>query len=179
MINLLPPEIKTQVTYSRYNRSLLRWLFAGLFVALLLAGSLAAGYYYLNLQISQANQEVQDKNRQIKQFSSVQHTSTVVASRLASISTLQKNQAKFSELLADLAQYMPQGTAISSITLTGDDKQPIRLTVSAVDYKTALSFRDSITRSKRIIAADIESIKATNPGYGVVVSFAFKPGDAK
>ncbi len=179
MINLLPPELKTQITYSHYNRTLLRLIATALAVMLLLAGSLAGGYYYLHLQTTHAREELRDKQAQVENYKELQAKTKVINARLASIRAIQKDQAKFSVLLNDLAQYMPQGTAITSITLTGDDKQPIRLTVKAVDYKVALSFRDSIARSKRISAADIESVKATNPGYAVVVAFAFSPGDAK
>ncbi|HEX7259495.1 MAG TPA: hypothetical protein VF272_01020 [Candidatus Saccharimonadia bacterium] len=180
MINLLPPEIKTQVAYSRYNRSLLRYLWLTLLLALILAGSLLAATYFLNQDIKRIDTDLAAKQHQIKAYESLQAKAKATGARLASIGTIQKNQAKFSILLADLAQYMPQGTAISSIILTGDDKQPVRLTVNAVDYKTALSFRDSIARSPRISAADIENIKRqpTND-YAVVVVFAFKPGVAK
>ncbi len=180
MINLLPPAIKTQIAYSRYNRSLLRYLWLILLLAVILAGSLLAASYFLHQDIERVNVDLQAKHQQITTYKSLQTKATATAGRLASITTIQKNQAKFSVLLADLAQFMPQGTVISNIVLTGDDKQPVRLTVSAVDYKTALSFRDSIARSPRISGADIENIKRQqDSNYAVVVVFAFKPGDAK
>ena len=179
MINLLPPEIKSQITYSHHNRTLRNFLFLGLLLAAVLAGSLVAATYYLNQDVKRIEGELSVKRKQIATYKKLQLDAKAAAARLASIETIQKNQAKFSILLADLAKYMPQGTAISNIVLTGDDKQPVRLTVKAADYKTALSFRESIAKSPRISAADIENIKRQNDTYSVVVVFAFKPGDAK
>ncbi len=179
MINLLPPEIKKQISYSRYNRSLLGYFWLVLFLTAGLAGSLLGASYFLHEDIKRVEAELTVKHKQVASYKDLQQKAKAAGSRLAAINGIQKNQAKFSVLLADLAEYMPQGTAISNIVLTGDDKQPVRLTVNALDYKTALSFRDSIARSPRISAADIENIKRQQDNYSVVVVFAFKPGDAK
>jgi Tfp pilus assembly protein PilN len=180
MINLLPPQVKTQVAYSRNNRVLLHYLTLTVFLAVALSGSLLGAAYYLDQDIKRIDGDLADKKQEIASYKNLQAKAKLTGARLASIKTIQQNQAKFSVLLVDLAKYMPQGTVISSITLTGDDKQPVRLTVNALDYKTALSFRDSIAQSPRISAADIENIKRQpNSNYSVVVVFAFKPGDAK
>jgi Tfp pilus assembly protein PilN len=185
MINLLPPAIKQEVVYSHYNRVVLRYLKLVLVLFVLLAGSLLAGRYYLNQQISHTDADITDKQKQVATYKGLQTQAVSINNRLTAIQSIQKSQAKFSVLLADLAQFMPQGTAIASLTLTGNDKQPVQLTVTAVDYPTALSFRDSIARAPRISAADIQSI---NPQplvdgkaglYNVVVVFAFNPGGAK
>lgn len=183
MINLLPPEVKTAVRYSRYNALVVHYLGLTVMVSLLLAGGLLGGRYYLNQQIKTAGDQITTTNQQMTTYRNLQAQATTLNTRLAAIQSIQKSQAKFSVLLSDLAQYMPVGTEISSITLTGDDKQPVRLSVRATDYKTALGFRDSITRSHRISAADIEAISAAADGnvtfYTVTVVFAFNPGEAK
>lgn len=183
MINLLPPDVKTALRYSRYNAVVMHYLRLTVMVSLLLAGALLGGRYYLNQQIKTTGDQITATNQQMTKYHNLQTQATALNTRLAAIQTVQKSQAKFSVLLSDLAQYMPVGTEISAITLTGDDKQPVRLSVQATDYKTALGFRDSIARSHRISAADIESISSTAVGnatlYTVTVVFAFNPGEAK
>lgn len=183
MINLLPPQVKAEITYSRRNTVMLRYLGMTIIVAIVAAGMFWYGHQLAKDLTGQADERTSSKELTIASFSKLEANAATLNARLTSISTIQKNQAKFSVLLADLAQYMPQGTSVSSITLTGEDNKPVRLTVGATDYKTALSFRDSITRSKRISAADIESInEQTTPGNGafqVVVTFTFSPGGSR
>jgi Tfp pilus assembly protein PilN len=183
MINLLPPNFKQEVRFSKRNAILRHYLILTFGVTIVLAGALLAARYYLNTQISAVNARLADKQIQIDSHKDLEAKAKKLNARLASIQTIQKGQAKFSVLLSDLAVDMPQGTAITSLSLTGDDKKPVKLTVQAVDYKTALGFRDSITKNKRISAADIEDIHGAPSGnrtvYTVTVSFLFNPGAAR
>ncbi len=184
MINLLPQTLKEEVAYSRKNTTVMRYLKLGIMVSVMLVAILYGARYYLNQQIAQTQNSIANKQLQIGHYKSLQHDAKLVNARLVSIQKVQTGQAKFSLLLSDLAQYMPKGTAITSLTLTGDDKKPVRLTVEAQDYKTALGFRDSIARSQRISAADIETIEATTDAagkttYKVTITFTFSPGAAK
>lgn len=180
MINLLPPAIKTEIAHSRKNAIIIRYLMGTVGLGVAFAAMFWYGHHQLSLQMHAANQRIAEKQADINQHKDLETKAQVLSGRLNAIASVQKSQAKFSVLLDDLAQYMPSGTAVSSITLTGDDKKPVRLTVSASDYKTALSFRDSIARSKRISAADIESVQQNDVGlYDVTVTFTFSPGGAR
>ena len=183
MINLLPPDIKSEITYSKRNALLMRYVKGTVAISLLLAGALLGGRLLLNQQVKEVDARMADKQTQIASYSKVEKDAKKLNERLTSIAGIQKSQSKFSVLLSDLAQDMPQGTSITSIILTGDDKKPVRLIVHAQDYKTALGFRDSIVRSKRISAADIENIQAIQENgqnlYQVTVSFTFNPGAAR
>jgi Tfp pilus assembly protein PilN len=183
MINLLPPTVKTANRYARYNALMVRYIWLTVVVLVVLAGAQLGGRYYLNQRIKATSDHIAATQQQINTYRNLQTQAATLNTRLAAIQTIQKNQAQFSTLLSDLAKYMPVGTSISSITLTGDDKQPVRLSVKATDYKTALGFRDSIARSPRISAADIENVSAATTGnataYNVTVVFAFNPGEAK
>lgn len=181
MINLLPPGMKSELRYSRYNATLIRYLKLAVVVALGLAAMLYGGRWYLSQQTQAVEQRVAAKQETIKTYKETETKGLALNKRLTSIQTIQKSQAKFSVLLSDLAEYMPQGSSISTITLTGDDKKPVRLTIKAVDYKTALAFRDSITKSSRVSAADIEDIKKDPESnmFNVTVTFSFNPGQAR
>jgi hypothetical protein len=182
MINLLPPAIKQEMRYSRYNAVIIRYVRLAVFVTLVLAGALLGGRYYLDQQVKQTNARIAEKQQQVEQYTKLEASAKKLSERVGSIQKLQKSQSRFSVLLSDLAQYMPQGAAISSITLTGDDKHPVRMTVKSMDYKTALGVRDGIIKSKRISAADIENIQGPDkPGdpYTTILTFGFNVGAAK
>lgn len=179
MINLLPPDIKSQIKFGRRNAALLRYLMLAAALAVVLAAEFALGQIYVNNQIKKAESELAAKNASIAKYRDLEAKAQTVNSRIISIQAIQGSQAKFSLLLDDLAAATPQGVAITSISLTGDDKKPVRVSATALDYKTALSFRDSIAKSPRISAADIESIQQTDRFKTVTVAFAFHPGKAR
>jgi Tfp pilus assembly protein PilN len=103
--------------------------------------------------------------------------------RLNAIKFVQDTQTKFSTLIADVAKILPQGVSIDKVTLTGDDKKPVRLQVSSKSYEAILALRNSLVASSRISGADIESInqKSGDPVYSFKASVVvgFKPGLAK
>ena len=185
MINLLPPTIKQEIRFSKRNARLVGYLKLTTFLVVILAGSLFTGRWYLDQQAAAADKAVTETEAESAKYKQLQDDAKSLNSRLTAIQAIQKSQAKFSILLGDLAQTMPQGTAISSIVLTGDDKKPVKLTVKALDYKTAIGFRDNITKSKRISAADIDQIQLDQPQpgqpqfYTVTVTFSFNPGKAR
>ncbi len=184
MINLLPPDIKQEITYSKRNAVLLHYTILAGAVMIILAGALMAARLYLNNQIDTVSLQIQEKEADIAKKKDLESSAKVLNARIASIQKIQKDQAKFSVLLDDLAKNIPQGTAITSLTLTGNDKAPVQIKVKAVDYKTATSVREGITKSARVSAADIESIQGpeglnSDGTYTVVVSFAFNQGQAK
>lgn len=178
MINLLPPDFKEQVAYSKRNALLVRYVILVVIVAAALSGGLVAARYYLDAQITASDVRLAARQKEIQPYKGVEAQAKIVNGRLAAVQDIQKSQTHFSLLLSDLAKATPQGVQLTGISLTGDDKKPVRVQAKAVDYKTALSFRDSIVQSPRIGAADIESI-TQNGMYTISVAFAFNPGRAK
>jgi hypothetical protein len=70
--------------------------------------------------------------------------------------------------------------SIDSMTLTGDDKAPMQIAVTAQTYASALAFRNALVTSLRIAQADLETITSnTNGTFQTNVVVAFKPGQAK
>lgn len=183
MINLLPPTFKQEVKYSHRNAALLHYLIIVAVVFVVVAGSLVGARHLLNQRITETDKRIAEKQLEITNYKTLEGDASKITARLNSIQAVQKSQARFSVLLSDLAEYLPAGTAITSMTLTGDDKKPVRLTATATNYDTALGIRDGIARSARISAADLEDIKLENINgknfYKVSISFAFNPGKAR
>ena len=180
MINLLPPTIKEEMRYSRYNALLVHYLTLSVGIGIVAIATLIGGRYYLDGRVSATERQIADTQTTIDQQGQLQADAKKISSRIASIEAIQKNQAHFSQLLIDLSNSMPKGTVISSIGLTGDDKKPVKLTVFALDYNSAVAFRDSIVQSKRVSGADIQLIQAnTDSKYTVEITFGFNKGEAR
>lgn len=185
MINLLPPDLKEQIKYAKFNRTVVRYVKLTIVVAVVLGGILAGSFYYLNLESTAAQNNVSAKQATIAQYKgSILPKATDAANRLNAIAYAQTAQTHFSKLLSDLAAVMPQGVSMNTIALTGNAAAPVTITVDAQTYDEILALRNALLTSPRIQAADINSIIATNPpqyGYNFQGSLvlAFKAGEAK
>ena len=180
MINLLPPDIKEQVVYSKRNVLLIRYLWLAVLLIIINAILFGGAMYYLNQRTVQAKSDLATKSSSIAQYKRVEADAKTANDRLTTLKSLRSSQARFSVLLGDFAKYTPQGVYINSITLTGDDKKPVRIVATANTYQQAAAFRDALATSPRISAADIEDISApATGGYQTNITIGFKPGQSR
>jgi hypothetical protein len=98
--------------------------------------------------------------------------------RLTAIKYIQSTQTNFSGVIGDIANVLPQGVKIDSMTLTGNDQLPVVMIMTAPSYNSALAVRDALTTSPRIANADIEDISGSGGLFQLTVVIAFKPGQA-
>jgi Tfp pilus assembly protein PilN len=185
VINLMPAEMKEQIRYAKLNRLVLRYVRFTVVVVLVLGGIFVWSILQVQEKSAQVTKSVADKQQTLaEKKKAVLPKAQDASDRLAAIKYVQQNQTHFSLLIADLAKVVPDGVSIDGMTLTGSDKQNVRITVSALTYDQVLAFRNSLITSPRIAGADIESIQQVSPpqdGYNFIgsVVVGFKPGQAK
>ena len=180
MINLLPPAVKEEIRYAKLNRLALRYLRVAVAVVVALAGVFMGAFYLLEQQATVVINDVAQKQKTIADFNRDFTPKAKDASdRLNAIAYVQGTQTRFSALIEDIAKVVPQGVTIDSMTLTGDDKQPMTIAVTAQSYNQALAFRNALVTSPRIAGADLESISANSGTFETSIVVAFKPGQAK
>ncbi len=184
MINLLPPGLKEQIHYARLNRLTLRYVRVVAVVLVVLAAIFVWTLHLLSAQAAAVTADVNDKQKTIAQLSNTLLPKAKDASeRLNAIKFVQGTQTRFSAVVADIAKVLPQGVSIDSMTLTGNDAQPVRIGVSSTSYDGVLAFRNALTTSPRIAGADIESIaqkpQAGAAAFAASIVIGFLPGKAK
>ena len=179
MINLMPPAIKEQMRYSRYNRQALHYLQLLMLVLVILGGIFVTAILYLDQQVNLVTTDLTTKQQAIAAFAPDQKVATDAAGRLAAIKYIESTQTRFSQLLYDLAAVLPKGVSISGIALTGDSTKPVVVAVNGTSYNDILDFRNAIVTSPRISGADLQSITSSNGAYTANVVLGFKPGAAK
>jgi Tfp pilus assembly protein PilN len=184
VINLLSPELKTQIRYAKMNRLALRYARVTVAVAVVLAVIFGGALFLLQQQTNALAADVADKQKTIDGIKKTFLPKAKDASeRLNAIKYVQDTQTRFSLLIADLSKVIPQGTSIDSMTLTGDEKRPMQVIVSTVTYDQVLALRNALITSPRVLGADIVSISATktepNYSFKATLSVGFKPGQAK
>ena len=180
MINLLPPEQKEQIRYAKLNRLALAYVRILILVIVVLGGIFGAAIYWVGQTTEKVVADVADKTATIAELNKTfTPKAKDVSDRLAAIKFVQATQTRFSAVIADIAKVVPQGVSIDAMTLTGDDKVPVRLTVSSSTYAGALALRNALITSPRVANADIETITSNASSYQASIVIAFKPGQAK
>ncbi len=179
MINLLPPDIKVQLKYAKYNRLVLSYLKLAVGVVVLLGTIFAGTLYYVAQETNRVAKGVESRQAELNSNLAFQKQAQEISDRLQAIKTLDSSQTRFSLVLDDISKYLPQSVSLEGITLTGDDKKPLAIAIFGSTYDSILAFRNAVLLSPRISGADLVSIANNGTGFQGNVVIAFKPGQAK
>ena len=179
MINLLPTNLKEQIHYAKLNRLALRYLELVAIVIVLLGVVFVGALFYLNVQTDQVARDVTSKQADIAQTVAFQKQAQDAANRIAAIKVIRASQTRYSLLLNDLAKVLPTNVSLDAIILTGNDKAPVKLSVTGNSYDSILNFRNALVTSPRISGADLENITQSGSFYAASVVIGFKPGQAR
>lgn len=170
MINLLPPEIKSEIAYSRYNTSLIKLM--GL---ILIAGSVLLITLYLGSRNQHARLEsLQSQRQQRKTDSELEKTLLAVAKKVKAITALNASNHRYSVFLKGLAGALPDNAAIDALTLSSDAK-PLKLTVNMANSDAASSMKEALSRVAGVQTVEIESLNQSETGFTAIVNVTLKP----
>jgi len=182
VINLLPPDLKEQIRYAKLNRLVLRYLRVTVVVVIVLTGMFEGANYLISNQSRAIAADVQTKEQNINsQRKTLLPKAQDASERLNAIKYIQDTQTKYSLLIADLVKVLPQGVKLDSVNLTGDDKAPVALGVTAASYDEVLALRNALVTSPRIANADLVTIQGdvTRTQWTGTLVLSFNPGKAK
>ncbi len=178
MINLLPPDMKSSMSYGRRNAALFRWLNA---LVIALIGALIiiiAGYVYLNQAVASQtkrleetklalqSQKIDETQKQIESISNNTKLATQVLSR----------EILFSKLLKQLGSALPENTALEQLQI--DKLQGgITLSIGAKDINAATQAQVNLQdpTNKIFEKADIDSINCSAPTGAASVTASTYP----
>lgn len=178
MINILPPELKQQITYSRRNVVARRYV-GILTVIILITGSvLAAVHWYADQQIAAYETTLQERNEKMSRFENLETSVDTLNTQIETIEKIMQQRPRFSVLLTDLSQVLPRGSYLNGISLSEETDQPLQLTITAPSRNQAVTVRQALLQSPRIESADIQSItgKPDSEEINVNIVIAFQTG---
>jgi Tfp pilus assembly protein PilN len=177
VINLMPPELKQQIRYAKYNRLGLRYLRVTLAVVVVLGVVFAGALYLLHQQEATVANDVTKKQAEIKRVSNDFLPKAKDASeRLTDIKYIQDTQTRYSAVMADLVKVLPREVDIETLLLTGDETRPVGLSVTAKTYDEVLALRNALVTSPRIGGADIVSAAQTKDGWAANLLVGYRKG---
>ena len=167
MINLLPTQLREERLYGRRNRALLVFIASFAVAILLVVSVIAFSVVSLDDEKTQVQSNIDTNNVQITQLQAETSDVSALSARLETTYELFSTSIKFSELIPQIGELLPEGTTINGLTLTGGVTDPLALDVNLRNPDLAPVLLQNLTSSDLFEAADIETLSPSNsiPGY--------------
>lgn len=161
MINLLPHEIKEDISYARRNTKLFHWLIAATFALLGVVVIVTAGLLFMQHSISQTNKQiaVTQESLKIKKVDETQKKLEEISSNTKLVVDVLSKEVLFSKLLRQIGSTLPSNTALKSLQI--DKLQGgVQLNAGARDFNAATQLQVNLQDPKNGVfeKADINSI---------------------
>jgi Tfp pilus assembly protein PilN len=179
MINILPPALKQQQRYGRYNYQLWHYLLLAALLLVLLAVVIGGSFWYAGQQGRSYEATLKQKQAENQQYAEVEKNVQNMQSNVALIEKLFNEKTQYSRLLSDIGGLLPPGAYVSKISLSGDDKKPLEMSAVVNSFNDAAVARNSLASSPRFKTVDIQTITAAQGKFLVEFSIAFKEGQAR
>ena len=174
MINLLPPDVKSQTNAARANRLLLRYdiLLLGAIAFLLAAMGLI--YIYLSSVKSIAEQTVADNIAKAGDYGTVETEASAFKQDLANAKQILNNDVTYTKVALEIANVLPPGVVIDTLNLDSTTfGTPTTMTANVRDYQTVLTLKDSLQSSTIFSDASIQTISNSGSGdYPLSATFS-------
>lgn len=170
MINLLPPAIKQQRQYSKYNRILLHAIIGTIIVASLTAGAFYASWLILKNDEDRLVENIAQESSKTNEYGKIESQAKALAERLATIEQIQSARTRYPALLQALAEATPPNAYVTSFALDPSGKV-MRLTAYTETDQAAASFKNALESSPRFNSAALQGIEpAADPYSGAATN---------
>lgn len=148
MINLLPPDKKRQILAGQSNVLLVRYNFATLLLAVLLAVISIA--FYLNMLGIQntAKTSISEGSARNAQYSSTEQAATEFKNNLSVAKTILDKEVRYTNIAIKIAQALPRGIVLQSLELNSQSfGTPMTLTAHGKSQDDALRLKSELSAS--------------------------------
>lgn len=183
MINLLPPDHRSQLRAAQANTLLLRYNIAMFAAFIFLALALGFVYIYLMNSKTSAERTIAENQAKVGSYAQVQSEAEAFRSSLTTAKQVLDKEVTYSKTVLAIAQLMPKGTILQDLSLdVATFGTPTTLTLQAKDYNTALAIKDTFQTSPLFSNVHLESISQGTEGaypYSVTLNLTISKDAAK
>lgn len=159
MINLAPPEVKSNVHFGRLNIRAFRYLLLTVATSVGLLAILLFGLLLASREESLLRNLVEDKQASLAQHDAQLTEAKALAERIDTIAALIGRETAFSKLLPSIGAVVPSGTTISGLELDTKDGNAIAINGESTSQLGPSIFRENLAKTKDLFSrADIVSI---------------------
>lgn len=177
MINLLPPDHRSQLRAAQTNTLLLRYNIFLVGALLFIALALGVVYFYLTMNKANAEQTLADNEARVGSYASVQQEATDFRSALSTAKQVLDKEITYTKTVVAITKLMPAGTVLQDLNLDAANfGTPTSFVFQAKDYTTALSIKDSFQASPLFSDVHLQSIATASSddkaGYPYTVTLS-------
>lgn len=165
MINLLPPEVKENITYARRNTRLRKWCIALFISVLAIGGIVAAGQLYMQQSIRSYSAQVEQGRQQLEaqKLTETQNKVKDLTNSLKLVVQVLSREILFSKLLSQIGSALPSGSVLTGLSIN-TVQGGLDLRANAVDYQTATQVQINLQdpNNKIFDKADIVNVQCVS-----------------
>ncbi|MDX1765584.1 MAG: hypothetical protein R3313_01375 [Candidatus Saccharimonadales bacterium] len=175
MINLMPSKIKNDIHFARLNTSLVQYGFIAIVVVILVAGIMLFGFTIAQDDEQALRDSIAQKESDLASLIAVEQRAGDLSRKIDTVGSLLDREIKFSTVLQEIGAILPEGANLTSLQLSSDSTEPLRVSALVDTKNSAAILRQNIEDSDRFSGADIENIVVNldengNPdGFAVTV----------
>ena len=154
----MPPEIKRDIHFARMNTSLVQYGFIAIIVVVLVAAIMLFGFTIAQDDESALKDSIALKQQDLSELITVEENASKLSKKIDIVGKLLEREVEFSEVLQEIGSILPRGAVLTSLKLTNDSTEPLRLAALVDSKNSAAILRQNIEDSARFSGADIESL---------------------
>jgi Tfp pilus assembly protein PilN len=165
MINLLPPETRSQLGAARANRLLLRYNFLLLAALAFLLAAIGLVYIYLGNAKTSAERTIAENIARAGDYSAVDAEANSFRQDLASAKQILDNDVTYTKVILEIAGVLPSGVVLDTLNLDSSTfGTPTTLTANVTDYSTVLRLKDALQKSSLFSDVSLQTISSEGTG---------------
>jgi Tfp pilus assembly protein PilN len=159
MINLLPPETKSQLGAARANLLLIRYNVLLLAAIAFMIAATGLVYVYLGNAKASAEATVTENISRAGDYGSVEAEAAAFRGSIANVKQILDNDTAYTGIILEIANVLPQGVVLDRLNLdSATFGTPTTLTARVTDYTTVLTLKDSLQQSNVFSNVSIQTI---------------------
>ncbi len=186
MINLLPPDEKSQLRAARTNALLIRYNFFLLGAVAFIGLALIVTFVFLTTFRAGYEQTIEQNKAKVSQYAKVAKEADQFRKNLATAKQILGNEVEYTKLILAIAHLLPKGVVLENLSLDAQTfGNATTLTAQAKSYGDAIDLKNAFQKSPLFSDVHFQSIAAntgsTSSDYPITVtlSVTFKKDAAK
>lgn len=174
MINLLPPDLKQDYRYARYNRKVMHWIVAFLLAIVGAALITGSGLFIMHNSINDYTGRIATAQAQLnsENLTAVQNQVAAISNNLKLMVKVLSKEILFSKLLTRLGTITPSNVELTNLTIS-QAQTAVEITAQTTNYNAATQLQANLASPNNQIfqKADLISITcssnstASDPNY--------------
>lgn len=178
-INLLPPQIKEDILYSKRNAILRKILNKVILLLLFFILTFSLTYVFLKNKINILQKNIKKEEESLKPFGTLEEDAKKLKKKLDSIKKIEENYPFWTIFFDEIGIKMPNNIILSEIIASKEENERVEIKGSAQTKQSIAIFRKTLEESEKFENIDIETISKGEQEEVFTIKLSLKRGALK